>query len=262
MKIAPFAPATPMTVSFSQQMTPEPAPEHIAIIMDGNNRWAKSRLLPRLSGHKAATRAVRATIKACRERGIRFLTLFAFSSENWNRPQEEVRGLMALLLSSLKKEARKLVKHDIRLKIIGERDRLSPAIQEAIQETEAVTAQCQGMTLCVAINYGGRWDITQACKKLAAQVKTGELALQAIDSQLIESHLATANMPPVDLLIRTSGEQRISNFLLWQCAYSEFYFTDTLWPDFSPADLEQAIQSYRQRERRFGKTSEQLAQPG
>ncbi|WP_263079941.1 isoprenyl transferase [Endozoicomonas sp. Mp262] len=248
-----------MTASFPSQPAPaEPVPKHIAVIMDGNNRWAKSRLLPKLSGHKAATNAVRATIRASKELGVNYLTLFAFSSENWNRPRDEVRGLMSLLLTSLKKEAKKLVKYDIRLKVIGERNRLSPVIQAAIDETESVTAHCQSMTLCVAINYGGQWDIAQACKKLATMVKTGEIAVNAIDEQQIERQLATRDIPPVDLLIRTSGEQRISNFLLWQCAYSEFYFTDTLWPDFGKADLERAIQAYQNRERRFGKTSEQL----
>ncbi len=234
-------------------------PEHIAIIMDGNNRWAKSRFLPKLSGHRAATNAVREVIRYSREQGVRYLTLFAFSSENWNRPEEEVKGLMSLLHLSLKQETRKLKRYDIRLKVVGERSRLSDNIQQAIDEAEALTAECQAMTLCIAVNYGGQWDIMQACRQLAIKVKMGEMTVDDISEQQIELGLCTQGMPPVDLMIRTSGEQRISNFLLWQCAYSELYFTDTLWPDFGPADMSKAIQNFRQRERRFGKTSEQVA---
>ena len=239
---------------------PEPGqlPRHLAIIMDGNNRWAKSRFLPKLSGHRAATNAVRDVIRGSRERGIQYLTLFAFSSENWNRPADEVSGLMSLLHHSLRHETKKLLKYDIRLKVIGERGRLSEKIQAAIKETEQKTAHCKSMVLCVAVNYGGQWDITQACKQLAIQLKTGAIKADDINEKQIENQLSTADMPPVDLLIRTSGEQRISNFLLWQCAYSEFYFTDTLWPDFSQSDLDKALMTYQQRERRFGKTSEQL----
>ncbi|MDD7804650.1 MAG: isoprenyl transferase [Endozoicomonas sp. (ex Botrylloides leachii)] len=237
---------------------PDQLLRHIAIIMDGNNRWAKSRFLPKLSGHKAATNAVKEVIRASRERGIQYLTLFAFSSENWHRPPEEVSGLMSLLHQSLRYETKKLLKYDIRLKVIGDKKQLSKKIQLAIEETEEKTASCKTMMLCVAVNYGGQWDITQACKKLAAKLAVGEISAHDINEHNIENQLCTAGMPPVDLLIRTSGEQRISNFLLWQCAYSEFYFTDTLWPDFTQSDLDHALAAYKKRERRFGKTSEQL----
>ena len=240
------------------QIEPSLLPRHIAIIMDGNNRWAKSRFLPKLAGHRAATQSVREVISGSRELGIKNLTLFAFSSENWNRPADEVNGLMKLLHQSLRKELKKLLKHNIRLKVIGERSKLSQQIQTAIAEAEQQTAHCQGMVLCVAVNYGGQWDLTQACKKVAMRIQTGTLSLDEVSETDIENQLSTADMPPVDLLIRTSGEQRLSNFLLWQCAYSEFYFTDTLWPDFTKENLIHALQTYQQRERRFGKTSEQL----
>ncbi|MBO9495812.1 di-trans,poly-cis-decaprenylcistransferase [Thalassotalea sp. G20_0] len=229
-------------------------PEHVAIIMDGNNRWARRKLLPSLSGHRAALKTVRAVIKRCRERGISHLTLFAFSSENWRRPADEVSGLMQLFLHALEREANKLAEHDIRLKIIGDVSALSPPIQNAINQCETATANCRAMTLLVAVNYGGQWDITQAFRHLATIVKSQGLDPLSIQAEQIEECLATASTPPVDLLIRTSGEQRISNFLLWQCAYAEFYFCDTLWPDFTPADLDLAIADYQQRHRRFGRS--------
>ncbi len=229
-------------------------PEHVAIIMDGNNRWARRKLLPSLSGHRAALKTVRAVIKRCRERGISYLTLFAFSSENWRRPADEVSGLMQLFLRALEREAHKLTEHDIRLKIIGDVSALSPQIQTAIQYCEAATQHCRGMTLMVAVNYGGQWDITQAFRHLATIIKSQDLDPSSIRAEQIEECLATAPAPPVDLLIRTSGEQRISNFLLWQCAYAEFYFCDRLWPDFTPEDLDLAIADYQQRHRRFGRS--------
>ncbi|MDP0588458.1 MAG: isoprenyl transferase [Candidatus Endonucleobacter bathymodioli] len=247
------------TLINSLQLDATSLPEHIAIIMDGNNRWAHSRLLPKLSGHRAATEAVRGVISHCRELGIRYLTLFAFSKENWNRPPEEVKGLMSLLYHSLRKETKKLIKYNIRLRVIGDLSRLSDKIQGSIKGTEQKTIHCNSMELCVAVNYGGQWDIVRACKKLAVEMKEGVITLDEIDEKRIENKLSTAGMPPVDLLIRTSGEQRISNFLLWQCAYSEFYFTDTLWPDFKSTDLDEALLIYQKRERRFGKTSEQLS---
>ncbi|MDP0563166.1 MAG: isoprenyl transferase [Candidatus Endonucleobacter sp. (ex Gigantidas childressi)] len=247
------------TLKNSLQLDTTSVPEHIAIIMDGNNRWAQSRLLPKLSGHRAATEAVREVIRHCRERGIGYLTLFAFSRENWNRPPEEVKGLMSLLYHSLRQETKKLLKYDIRLRVIGDLSRLSDEIQSSIKEAEQKTLDCNSMELCVAVNYGGKWDIVRACKKLAVELKEGGITPDEIDEERIEKELSTAGMPPVDLLIRTSGEQRISNFLLWQCAYSEFYFTSTLWPDFKAADLDKALLIYQKRERRFGKTSEQLS---
>ncbi len=229
-------------------------PEHIAIIMDGNNRWARHKLLPSLSGHRAALNTVREVIKRCRELGIPYLTLFAFSSENWRRPEAEVTGLMQMLLNALKKEALKLTEYDIRLKIIGDVSALSPQIQTAIQQCETATQHCRAMTLMVAVNYGGHWDITRAFRQLAATVKAQDLDPFSIQSEQIEESLATGSAPPVDLLIRTSGEQRISNFLLWQCAYAELYFCDTLWPDFTAQDLDAAIADFQKRNRRFGRS--------
>lgn len=231
-----------------------PLPDHIAIIMDGNNRWARRSLLPSLAGHRAAVRTVREVIRRCRERGIPWLTLFAFSSENWRRPPEEVSGLMQLFLNALEKESRKLEEHDIRLKIIGDLSGLSPPIQGAVRHCEAATAGCRGLTLMVAVNYGGQWDITQACQQLAATVKAQDLDPFTITPEQIQECLCTESAPPVDLLIRTSGEQRISNFLLWQCAYAEFHFCDTLWPDFTPDHLDAAIADYQRRDRRFGRS--------
>ncbi|USE35392.1 polyprenyl diphosphate synthase [Endozoicomonas sp. SCSIO W0465] len=229
-------------------------PQHIAIIMDGNNRWARRSLLPALSGHRAAINTVRDVIKRCRELGIPWLTLFAFSSENWRRPADEVSGLMQLLLNALEKEAGKLEQHDICLKIIGDCSALSPQIQAAIGRCEAKTAKCRAMTLMVAVNYGGQWDLTRAFRRLAAVVKAEDLEPESIQPGQIEEYLATEDAPPVDLLIRTSGEKRISNFLLWQCAYAEFYFCDTLWPDFTAQDLDGAIADFQGRERRFGRS--------
>ncbi len=229
-------------------------PEHVAIIMDGNNRWARKKLLPSLSGHRAAITTVRAVIKRCREKRIPWLTLFAFSSENWRRPESEVTGLMLLFLNALQKEAKKLSEHDIRLKIIGDVSALSPQIQQAITHCETATRDCKAMTLMVAVNYGGQWDMTQAFQQLAAAVKVQDLDPMSIQPEQIEAYLATGAAPPVDLLIRTSGEHRISNFLLWQCAYAEFYFCDTLWPDFTAHDFDTAIDVYLNRSRRFGRS--------
>ncbi|WP_257267266.1 polyprenyl diphosphate synthase [Endozoicomonas sp. ONNA2] len=229
-------------------------PQHIAIIMDGNNRWARRGLLPSLAGHRAAITTVRNVIKHCHKLGIPWLTLFAFSSENWRRTADEVSGLMQLFLNVLEKEAGKLAEHDIRLKIIGDSSALSPQIQAAIERCEAKTRQCKRMTLMVAVNYGGMWDLTRAFQKLAAVVKTEDLDPQSIRPVQIQEYLATEDAPPVDLLIRTSGEKRISNFLLWQCAYAEFYFCDTLWPDFTTKDLDVAIADFQGRNRRFGRS--------
>ncbi len=233
-------------------------PRHVAIILDGNNRWAKRRMLPSLAGHRAGVKAVREVVEACGEVGVEVLTLFAFSSENWNRPKNEVDGLMELFLRTLRRETRKLKKNNIRLKIIGDISRFSPAIQEHIAEAEALTADEAKVTLVIAANYGGMWDVAQATRKVAKLVEQGELSADQIDESMIGEHLSTAGLPDPDLLIRTSGEQRISNFLLWQCAYSEFYFTKTLWPDFGRKEFESALLSYVNRQRRFGKTSEQV----
>ncbi|WP_152554081.1 polyprenyl diphosphate synthase [Endozoicomonas elysicola] len=236
----------------------ERLPRHVAIILDGNNRWAKRKHLPGLAGHRAGVNRVREVVEACADYGVEVLTLFAFSSENWNRPVVEVNGLMRLFLNVLRREARRLKKNRIRLKVIGEVSRFSSDIQKHIHEVEAQTAEDYSVTLVIAANYGGMWDIASATRQLAEKVARGELSSEDIDESAIERHLSTSGLPPPDLLIRTSGEQRISNFLLWQCAYSEFYFTETLWPDFGRDELQQALLSYARRQRRFGKTSEQV----
>lgn len=236
----------------------ERLPRHVAIILDGNNRWAKRKHLPGLAGHRAGVDRVREVVEACTDYGIEVLTLFAFSSENWNRPEVEVNGLMRLFLYVLRREAKRLKKNRIRLKVIGDLTRFSPEIQKRIREVEALTSDNYSVTLVIAANYGGMWDIVSAARQLAEKVVRGELECAKIDESAIERHLSTSGLPAPDLLIRTSGEQRISNFLLWQSAYSEFYFTETLWPDFGRDELQQALLSYARRQRRFGRTSEQV----
>jgi undecaprenyl diphosphate synthase len=232
-------------------------PRHVAIIMDGNGRWAKQRYMPRVAGHKRGVEAVRAAVKACVERGIEYLTLFAFSSENWRRPIEEVTFLMNLFAMALQEEIGKLNANGVRLRVVGDLSAFEPRLVALIREGEALTANNTRLTLTIAANYGGRWDILQAMNQLA--VAHPEKIGQFGEADLAP-HLAMAYAPEPDLFIRTGGEQRISNFLLWQLAYSEFYFTDTLWPDFDAAALDAAIASYVKRERRFGRTSEQLKQ--
>lgn len=241
-----------------QGFVPGRLPRHVAIILDGNNRWAKLNRLPGLAGHREGVARVRETVEACSELGIEVLTLFAFSSENWNRPKVEVHGLMHLFLHVLKREARRLKKNRIRLKVIGDISRFSAEIQKRIHQAEELTAEDYTVTLVIAANYGGMWDIVNATRQLAEKLACGQIDPEQITESAMEQHLSTAGLPPPDLLIRTSGEQRISNFLLWQCAYSEFYFTDTLWPDFGRNELQQALLSYARRQRRFGKTSEQV----
>ncbi|MDA8110739.1 MAG: polyprenyl diphosphate synthase [Betaproteobacteria bacterium] len=231
-------------------------PRHVAIIMDGNGRWAKRRHLPRIAGHKRGVEAVRAIVKACVERGIGFLTLFAFSSENWRRPPEEVALLMQLFDAALSREVARLHRNGIRLKVVGDTARFAPRLRELIAEGEQRTADNQRLTLTVAANYGGRWDILQALARLARAQP--EALAGPIAEQQLAPYLCMSYAPEPDLFIRTGGEQRISNFLIWQLAYTELYFTETLWPDFDAAALDAAIASYRQRERRFGRTSEQL----
>ncbi|MFZ5482637.1 MAG: polyprenyl diphosphate synthase [Pseudomonadota bacterium] len=234
-----------------------PVPRHIAIIMDGNGRWAKKRLMPRVAGHAQGVERVRDVIKACVERGVDYLTLFAFSSENWRRPPDEVNRLMELFVMALEREVGKLHKNGVRLKIVGDLSRFDDRLRSLIAEGEQTTAENTQLTLTVAANYGGRWDIVQAVNAWRAAQPNG----QEISEATLAEHLSMAYAPEPDLFIRTGGEQRISNFLLWQLAYTELYFTDTLWPDFDAAALDLAIASYRQRERRFGRTSEQLVQP-
>ena len=247
-----------MTHPSSTQEIPLPAevPCHVAIIMDGNGRWAKRRRLPRIAGHKRGVEAVRATVRACVERGIGYLTLFAFSSENWRRPAEEVALLMQLFHGALLNEMEKLHENGVRLKVVGDTSRFDASIQRLIREAERLTADNRRLTLSIAANYGGRWDILQALSRLAMEKDPRE----GIREQDLSRYLAMSYAPEPDLFIRTGGEQRISNFLLWQLAYAELYFTDTLWPDFDAAALDQAIESYRSRERRFGRTSDQVEQ--
>jgi undecaprenyl diphosphate synthase len=231
-------------------------PRHVAVIMDGNGRWAKQRYLPRVAGHKRGVETVREIIRACGERGIGYLTLFAFSSENWRRPAEEVSMLRQLFLTALEQEAEKLHRNDVRLKVIGDLDPFGERILELARSAEALTASNRGLTLTIAANYGGRWDLLQAIAKL---VRSQPMPDGGFSEEQIAPHLALNYAPEPDLFIRTGGEQRISNFLLWQLAYTELYFTPTLWPDFDAEQLDAAITWYQQRERRFGRTSEQLA---
>lgn len=233
-------------------------PRHIAIIMDGNGRWAKQRNQPRFFGHKAGVEAVRGVVKACAERGIDVLTLFAFSSENWRRPQKEVSLLMELLYTALTREVSKLHDNNVRLRIIGDRSVFHKKLQNRLLESEALTENNTGLTLVVAVNYGGRWDITQAAQAVAEKALAGELQPSDITPELFGQHLSLNELPEPDLFIRTGGEQRVSNFLLWQLAYSELFFTETLWPDFSSSSLDEAIESFSNRQRRFGRTGEQV----
>lgn len=233
-------------------------PRHVAIIMDGNNRWAKKRLLPGVAGHKAGVDAVRAVIEVCAEAGVEVLTLFAFSSENWQRPAEEVGALMELFLSALRREARKLKENAISLRIIGDRSRFHPELQAAMREAEQQTAGESRFVLQVAANYGGQWDIAQAAQRLAREVQAGHLQPEDITPGLLQGCLATGDLPLPDLCIRTGGEHRISNFLLWQLAYSELYFSDLYWPDFKHEAMRKALADFSKRQRRFGKTGEQV----
>jgi undecaprenyl diphosphate synthase len=233
-------------------------PRHVAIIMDGNGRWARRRHLPRIAGHKRGVESVRATVKHCAEQGVGYLTLFAFSSENWRRPADEVALLMQLFIAALENEVQKLHRNGIRLKVIGERGRFDPKIQALIAEGERLTAGNAGLTLTIAANYGGRWDILQALSRLVRADPAA--AARGVAEEQLAPYLSMSYAPEPDLFIRTGGEQRVSNFLLWQMAYTELYFTETLWPDFNAVALEAAFDSYRQRERRFGRTSEQLAE--
>ncbi|HEX4927031.1 MAG TPA: polyprenyl diphosphate synthase [Burkholderiales bacterium] len=230
-------------------------PRHVAIIMDGNGRWARRRLLPRIAGHRRGVEAVRATVENCAKRGVEFLTLFAFSSENWRRPAEEVALLMQLFQAALTNEVERLHSNEIRLKVVGDLSGFDAKIRALVEQGERLTAQNRRLTLTIAANYGGRWDILQAMNRLLKDFPGS----RTVDEEVLAPYLAMSYAPEPDLFIRTGGEQRISNFLLWQLAYSELYFTDTLWPDFDAAALDEAIASYRGRERRFGRTSEQVA---
>ena len=252
------APANGGSHSSSTQGVPPhgDVPRHLAVIMDGNGRWAKRRHLPRFAGHKRGVEAVRAAVQACGERGIEYLTLFAFSSENWRRPPDEVALLMQLFQGALANEVEKLHRNGVRLKVVGDTRRFDPKIRALAEQGEALTAANRRLTLTIAANYGGRWDILQALSAFCKNNPNRE----EIREEDLNPYLAMSYAPEPDLFIRTGGEQRISNFLLWQLAYTELYFTETLWPDFDAAALDAAIDSYRRRERRFGRTSDQVEQ--
>ena len=241
-----------------QQIDMARLPQHIAIIMDGNGRWAKERGKQRIFGHQSAIQSVREVSEACAELGVPYLTLYAFSTENWNRPLAEVTGLMTLLAQTIKAETATLNKNNIRLNAIGDLGSLPKANYEQLIQAIEGTSHNTRMTLTLALSYSGRWDLTQASRRMAQEVAAGRLAPEAITDETLASYLSTAGMPDPELLVRTSGEERISNFLLWQLAYSELYFTPKYWPDFRKADLYEAILNYQHRERRFGKTSEQV----
>lgn len=232
-------------------------PRHIAIIMDGNGRWAKKRFLPRVAGHSKGLDVVRRIVEACSNRGVEFLTLFAFSSENWRRPPEEVSFLMGLFMKALEKEVEKLRVNNIQLRLIGDLSAFAPEIQERVHQAEALTKDNSGLVLTIAANYGGRWDILQAAQKAIDAQKESPSNL---NEEWLTPHLSMAYAPEPDLFIRTGGEQRISNFLMWQLAYTELYFTDVLWPDFKQSELKKALDWFSQRERRFGQTGEQVHQ--
>jgi undecaprenyl diphosphate synthase len=235
------------------------SPQHVAIIMDGNGRWARSRGLPRPAGHRASVKVVRRTVEECARRNVDYLTLFAFSSENWRRPPDEVGMLMNLFLDALEREVADLHRNGVRLRFLGDRNLLGTALAQRMADAEALTAANGGLGLMVALAYGGRWDLTQACRSLATEVAAGTLLASEIGEAHVAARLALAGIPDPDLLIRTGGEQRISNFLLWNLAYTEMYFSDVLWPEFGPAQLDAAFEFFAQRERRFGKTSAQIS---
>ncbi|MGO3692845.1 polyprenyl diphosphate synthase [Marinobacter sp.] len=247
------------TVSAEIPVSADSRPRHVAIIMDGNNRWAKARRLKGVAGHKAGVDAVKAVVETCAREGVEVLTLFAFSSENWRRPQDEVTALMKLFVFALEREVRKLHRNNICLRIIGDRSAFNTALQDHMARAEELTRNNTRMTLVIAANYGGHWDIAQATQKVARMVKGGELEPSDITDDLIQQHLSIGNLPMPDLMIRTAGEQRISNFMLWHLAYTELYFSPVFWPDFKEGEMRKALQAYVGRQRRFGQTDDQIA---
>ncbi len=240
------------------EAAPDRLPRHIAIVMDGNGRWAQRRQMPRHAGHRAGVGAVRTVVEECARRGVEVLTLFAFSSENWRRPQKEVGLLMELFMTALRREVKRLIRNNVRLRVIGDRAAFPAKLQQQIADAERLTGESSGLILQVAANYGGRWDIVQAARRLAEQVQQGTLPPEAIDEAALAAQLSFPELPDPDLFIRTGGERRLSNFLLWQSAYAELYFTDTLWPDFDAAAFAQALADFAGRQRRFGRTGEQV----
>jgi undecaprenyl diphosphate synthase len=246
-------------MSLKEQINTVKLPSHIAVIMDGNGRWARQRSLDRVFGHQQGVNAVRNVIEAAAELGVRYLTLYAFSTENWGRPDEEVSALMAIMIQSLNKETETLIKNNIRMLTIGDVDRLSDDVKERLDDTIKLTSDCTGLNLIVALSYSSRWEITEAARRMANDVKNGVINIDSVNEEEFGNYLSTAGIPDPDLMIRTSGEMRISNFLLWQLAYTELYITETLWPDFGKDNFYKAIIEYQRRERRFGRTSEQVA---
>ncbi len=246
-------------MSYKDQIDMNRIPQHVAIIMDGNGRWAKSKGLDRIFGHQEGVDSVDKVMEAASDLGVKYITLYAFSTENWNRPENEVSALMEILSQALRKYIEKISRNNVRLLVIGDKSRLSEVTLKNLSEAEAMTAGNTGLTMVLAISYSSRWEIIEAVKGIAAKAKSGELNIDEIDEQLFSNHLTTAGIPDPDLLVRTSGELRISNFLMWQLSYSELYFTSTSWPEFKKEQFFEAILDYQKRERRFGKTSEQLA---
>ncbi|WP_417517403.1 polyprenyl diphosphate synthase [Marinobacter sp.] len=246
------------TVSAEIPVSADSRPRHVAIIMDGNNRWAKARRLKGVAGHKAGVDAVKAVVETCAREGVEVLTLFAFSSENWRRPKDEVSALMKLFVFALEREVRKLHRNDIRLRIVGDRSAFNSTLQELMAKAERLTSNNTRMTLVIAANYGGHWDIAQATRQVAEKVKEGELQPSDITDDLIQQHLSIGDLPMPDLMIRTAGEQRISNFMLWHLAYTELYFSPVFWPDFKEDEMRKALQAYAGRQRRFGQTDDQI----
>lgn len=242
----------------SESDQPSIIPQHVAVVMDGNGRWAKKRFLPRAAGHRAGVNATRAIVENCDQLGVKALTIFAFSSENWKRPKKEVDALMSIFISTIKKEMDKLNKQNVCVKFIGDSSAFPDELQVVIKEIEIKTINNTGLSLTIAANYGGRWDVVDACKRMFEKVTSGELSIEDINESMMSQEISLSGMPDVDLLIRTGGESRISNFLLWQLAYTELYFTETLWPDFDLASLNKAIEWYGTRQRRFGETPDQI----
>ncbi|WP_298440492.1 polyprenyl diphosphate synthase [uncultured Ferrimonas sp.] len=236
-------------------------PRHIAIIMDGNGRWAEAQGQPRVIGHRAGVKSVREVVRICREQNVEALTLFAFSSENWSRPAREVQLLMRLFMTVLRREIKLLKQSNVRLRIVGDISAFDDKLQQRIRDAERMTAECDGLMLNVAANYGGRWDIANAAQQMCKLVQQGELSIDQVNEQTMHRFLSLASQPEVDLLIRTGGEQRISNFLLWQCAYAELFFSDVLWPDFADTAMAEALECFASRQRRFGLTGDQVANP-
>ena len=246
-------------MTFKNQIDTNRLPRHVAVIMDGNGRWARRRGRERIFGHHQGVRAVRKTVEAAAELGVRYLTLYAFSTENWNRPDDEVSALMDQMVESINDETKTLIEKQISLKVIGDLSRLSVNVRNRLFETMRVTSGGSRMTLIVALSYSSRWEISEACRRIAVAVKEGRLSTGDINEETVSANLETADLPDPELMIRTSGEKRISNFLLWQLAYAELYFTEKLWPDFGKEDFYKAVADFQKRERRYGKTSEQIA---